>query len=69
MMIYDVLTYLIILGAAIALGRNVLTFFNVVKQKNKSAKCSGCAGGCDAKTIKFPPKELIKSYDKYRFRL
>lgn len=68
-MVYDLLTYLIVFGALAALGRNVLLFFNVLKTKGHKSACSGCAGGCEVKAIKFPKKELLKSYDQYRFRL
>jgi len=68
-MIYDLLTYLIVLGALTALARNMLLFFNVIKRKGTSAKCTGCAGGCEIKTMKFPKKELLKSYDQYRLNL
>jgi len=68
-MTYDVLTYLILFGASVALGRNMLLFFNVIKRKGAVTKCAGCSGGCDIKTEKFPKKELLKSYDRYRLQL
>lgn len=68
-MVYDLLTYLIVLGALAALGRNVFLFFNVIKRKGHASACSGCAGSCEVKTLKFPKKELLKSYDQYRLRL
>ncbi len=68
-MIFDILTYIIMAGASVALMRRILLFFNVIKIKKTHAKCTGCAGGCDVQNVKFPTKELMKSYDKFRFRL
>lgn len=67
-MILNAITYIIILGAILAFGRNILLFFNFVKT-TKSSKCAGCSGSCDVKAIKFPSKEELHSYDKYRIRL
>jgi hypothetical protein len=68
-MLYDILTYIIILGAIVVFARKVLLFFNLIKRKDTHAQCSGCAGGCEMKTMKFPKKELLRSYDQYRIHL
>lgn len=68
-MIFDILTYIILIGASVALIWRMLLFFNVIRRKNTHSKCSGCSGGCDVQNVKFPTKELMKSYDKYRIRL
>ncbi len=68
-MIYDILTYLIIAIATLALGWKFLHFFNFVGKKATGSNCSGCNGSCETSHIKFPKKEALKSYDRYRIRL
>lgn len=71
-MIFDIIAYLIVLMAFIALGRNILSFFNLIgKKKKNSAKCSGCTSGCDVKKTGLfnSHKAQSQNQNQYKFYL
>ena len=69
-MILDIAAYLIILLAFIALGRNILSFFNITgKKQNYSAKCSGCSSGCDMKKTGPFENNKLRNQNQYKFYL
>lgn len=69
-MILDIIAYLIVLMAFIALGRNILSFFNLIgKKKKNSAKCSGCTSGCDVKKTGLFANYKPQSQNQYKFYL
>ena len=69
-MILDIIAYLIVLMAFIALGRNILSFFTLIgKKKNISAKCSGCTSGCDVKKTGLFASHKAQSQNQYKFYL
>lgn len=69
-MILDIIAYLIILMAFIALGRNILLFFNVIgKKQTRTAKCSGCSSGCDIKKTGMFGNNKLQTRNQYKFHL
>jgi hypothetical protein len=69
-MILDIIAYLIVLLAFIALGRNILSFFNLIgKEETYSTKCSGCSSGCDMKKTGPFVNNKQRSQNQYKFYL
>jgi len=68
-MILDIAAYLVVLLAFIALGRNILSFFNIGKKKTYSAKCSGCSSGCNVKKTGLFGNNKQRSQNQYKFYL
>lgn len=69
-MILDIIAYLIVLLAFIALGRNILSFFNIIgKKQTYSTKCSGCSSGCDMKKAGLLVNNTQRNQNQYKFYL
>lgn len=69
-MIQNLIAYLIITTAFVALVVNILRFFKIIeKESTNSSKCAGCSTGCEMSELHPLKRNNLINQDLYRLHL